>query len=121
MVSKNIDTLAQGEIWLFDADPTKGNEIGKKVRACLIISNNYWNKIKSGLVIVIPLTSVYRDISTHIRITPSEGGVTVDSYAICEQIRSISQERLIKKMGKIKDRSILEKIQKWLIDLLRID
>ena len=87
----------QGEIWLFDPDPTIGNEIGKKIRPCLIVSNNNWNKIRTGLVIIIPLTSVKKQISTHVQLDPPEGGLTVQSFALCEQIRSISKERLKKR------------------------
>jgi predicted site-specific integrase-resolvase len=63
----------------------------------LIVSSNSWNKIKSGLVIIIPLTSVYKDISTHVRIDPPEGGLNTASFALCEQITSISKERLKKR------------------------
>lgn len=69
---KNTKEPLQGEIWLFDPDPIRGNEIEKKVRPCLIISNNYWNKMKTGLVIVVPLTSVDKKISTHVRILPQK-------------------------------------------------
>lgn len=120
MVLKNSDSPLQGEIWLFDPDPIKGNEIGKKVRPCLIISNNHWNKTRSGLVIVIPITSVDKGISTHIKIIPPEGGVTLPSFAMCEQVRSISRERLVKRMGKLRDQNILEKVRGWLLDLTRI-
>lgn len=110
----------QGEIWLFDPDPTKGNEIGKKIRPCLIISNNEWNKIHTGLVIVIPLTSMKRGISTHVPIIPPEGGLTKESYALCEQIRSISRERLVKKTGSV-SKKILVEIYSWIYDLISLE
>jgi mRNA interferase MazF len=50
MVLKKNNPL-QGEIWLFDPDPVKGNEIGKKVRPALVVSNNLMNEGASGLVI----------------------------------------------------------------------
>jgi mRNA interferase MazF len=110
----------QGEIWLFDPDPTIGNEIGKKIRPCLIVSSNSWNKIRSGLVIVVPLTSVKKDIMTHIQINPPEGGLNVVSYALCEQIRSISKERLKKRIGLV-SRSTLGQIRSWILDLTKIE
>lgn len=110
----------QGEIWLFDPDPIKGNEIGKKVRPCLIISNNAWNRIPTGLVIVIPLTSVKKGISTHVRISPPEGGLTVESFALCEQIRSISKERLVKKTGLVSNK-ILQEVYSWISDLISLE
>jgi len=64
----------QGEIWLFDPDPVKGNEIGKKVRPALVVSNNLMNRGPSGLIIVVPITSKDKRIPSHIRINPPQGG-----------------------------------------------
>ncbi len=120
MVLKMNNPL-QGEIWLFHPDPTIGSEIGKKIRPCLIISSNNWNKIRSGLVIIIPLTSRNKDILTHVRIDPPEGGLNTVSYALCEQIRSISKERLKKRIGLIRSLPIMNEIRTWILDLTRID
>lgn len=118
MDSKNTKIQPkQGDIWLFDPDPIKGNEIGKKIRPCLVISNNTWNKIRTGLVIVIPITSVKKGISSHVLIPTSEGSLTVDSFALCEQIRSISLERLVKKKGTV-SKKILEEVYSWISDLI---
>lgn len=108
----------QGDIWLFDPDPVRGKEIGKKVRPALILSCNELNEGPSGLIIVVPLTSKNKLIPSHIKIEPPEGGLTIPSFAICEQIRSISKERLVKKLGKIKDISILREIHSWINDLI---
>lgn len=111
----------QGEIWLFDPDPTIGNEIDKKIRPCLIISSNEWNKIRSGLVIIVPLTSVNKNILTHVQIDPPEGGLSVTSYALCEQVRSMSKERLKTRLGKVQSPSLLKEIRSWILDLTRIE
>ena len=111
----------QGEIWLFDPDPVKGNEIGKKVRPALVVSNNLMNKGPSGLVIVVPITSKDKKIPSHIRIDPPQGGVNVPSFAVCEQVRSISKHRLVKRLGMIKSEAVLKEVSSWLSDLLWID
>lgn len=111
----------QNEVWLFDPEPTLGNEIGKKIRPCLIVSTNSWNKIRSGLTIIIPLTSIDKNIISHVRIDPPEGGLSTVSFAVCEQIRSISTERLKKRMGIIKSQTILSEIHTWILDLTRLD
>lgn len=112
--------LKQSEIWLFDPEPTKGRELGKKVRPCLIISNSLWNKIPTGLAIIVPLTSVKKGISTHVRIPAREGGLPEESYALCEQIRCVSKERLIKKLGTV-SRQTLEEVYSWILDLISLD
>lgn len=111
----------QGDIWLFDPDPVKGSEIGKKIRPCIIVSNNFMNSGPSGLIFIVPLTSVEKHIESHIKIDPPMGGVTVISFALPEQIRSISKQRLIKKLGKIDDFSILKAIRSWILDFTTLE
>ncbi|MBF5059143.1 type II toxin-antitoxin system PemK/MazF family toxin [Candidatus Neptunochlamydia vexilliferae] len=94
-------TPKQGEIWLFDPDPINGREVGTKVRPALIISADSFNEGLSALVIVVPMTSKDQGIFSHVRFDPPEGGIKVPSFAVCEQIRSISKNRLIKKMGMV--------------------
>jgi mRNA interferase MazF len=108
---------SQGDVWLFDPDPIKGTEIGKKIRPGIVISHDLLNKGHSGLILIVPLTSVRKGIPSHVQIDPPEGGVGVTSYALCEQIRSISKIRLVKKMGKIRSHSILKEIRSWILDL----
>ena len=112
---------SQGDVWLFDPDPVKGREIGKKIRPCLVISNNLINKGSSELLIIVPLTTVFKGIPSHIRIDPSEGKLDKLSFAICEQVRCISKERLIDKLGTIQSKPILKEIQSWIHDFIRLD
>lgn len=113
---------SQGDIWLFDPDPVKGKELGKKVRPCLIISNNLLNKGASGLVIVVPISSAFKGIPSHICIhPPEEGALDVTSYVLCEQIRCISKERLVKKLGSLQSGQILKDVHSWIADFIRID
>lgn len=111
--------LRQGEIWLFDPDPVIGNELGKKIRPCLIISNNLLNNGNSGLLIIIPISSIFKGISSHIHI-PKECGLKTISYVMCEQIRCISKERLVKKIGILESEHILKEIHSWIIDFIKI-
>ena len=111
----------QGEIWLFDPDPIKENEIGKKIRRGIIISHNLMNEGPSGLVFIVPLTIVYKGIESHVKIDPPIGGVSVQSFALCEQMRSISKIRLVKKLGKINSHALFNEIRSWLQDFTRLD
>lgn len=111
----------QGEIWLFDPDPTKGREIGKKVRLGLVISSDSFNKGLSELVIIVPMTSKDKGIFSHVRFDPPDGGITLPSFAVCEQIRSISKNRLIKKMGIVKNALKLREVHSWISDLIWIE
>lgn len=117
----NNSQPSQGDVWLFDPEPIKGNEIGKKIRPALIISHDLLNAGFSGLVFVVPLTSVYKGIASHVQIDPPEGGLSVKSYALCEQVRSISKVRLIKKIGKIKSHAIMKEVRSWILDFTHLE
>lgn len=108
----------QGEVWLFDPDPVKGREIGKKVRPALVVSSNLLNRGASGLVIVVPVTIRDKGIPSHVRILLLQGGVKVASFAVCEHIRSISKDRLMKRLGCIQSQKILGEVYSWLTDLI---
>lgn len=55
-------------------------------------------------------------MESHVKIDPPMGEVPVTSFALSEQLRSISKIRLVKKLGKISSNSILEEIRSWILD-----
>jgi mRNA interferase MazF len=113
--------ILRGDIWLFNPDPTKGREIGKKIRPALIISNDAFNNGPAGLLIILPLTTKDKKIPCHILITPKDGGVKEPCFAMCEQIRCISKERLVSKWGHVQKNAIMKQASEWLGSLLSLD
>jgi mRNA interferase MazF len=91
---------ARGDIWLADLNPIRGREqVG--MRPCLVVSVNLFNQSPAELVIVIPLTTRAKGIRTHVSLAPPEGGVREQSFIKCEDVRSISTERLTSRWGAI--------------------
>ena len=90
----------RGDIWLADLDPTRGREQAGR-RPVLIVSVAAFNQSKAGLAVVIPLTSTARGIPWHVCVTPPDGGLKNTSFLMCEAIRSISLERLLKRWGPV--------------------
>ena len=87
-------------------DPTLGTEI-KKTRPALILQNdvaNHW----SSITIVAAITSQFEDrlYPTEILVKAPEGGPTVDSVVLLNQIRSIDKLRLLKRLGSLKQASM---------------
>ena len=115
-----MSEILRGDVWLFNPDPVKGREIGKKLRPAIIISNDLFNNSGAELVIVIPLTTKAKGIPSHIRLLPSDGGVKEMSFAMCEQVRSVSKTRLITKWGCVRNKHVLLEIAEWLADLMEI-
>mgnify|MGYP002338717033 CR=1 FL=1 len=108
----------RGDIWYIDLNPTRGREQSGK-RPGLIISENSFNFGPAGLVVVLPITSKYKGIPLHVPIKPEASQLPQKSYTKCEDIRSISKERLISKVGSI-DNFVLSLVEDNLKILLGI-
>ena len=83
----------RGQIVKVDFGVGKGSE-QSLVRPAVIVSNNAHNKYSNTLV-VVPLTSKCKDFKrTHFSIHRNNNNLTGYSYALVEQIRCISAERV---------------------------
>jgi mRNA interferase MazF len=116
-----MNELLRGDIWLFDPDPIRGREIGKKLRPSLIVSNDTFNNGPAGLIIILPLTTKDKKIPCHVPIHPKDGGVKDHCFAMCEQIRCISKERLITKWGQMGNSEVMRQVAEWIGSLLSLD
>jgi mRNA-degrading endonuclease toxin of MazEF toxin-antitoxin module len=56
---------------------------------------------------VLPITSTYRGIPSHVPIASPEGSVKKSSYVLCEAVRSIAKERLVHRWGKVNASTML--------------
>ena len=84
----------RGEVWFVDLNPIRGHEQAGR-RPALIGSVDAFNRGKAGLVFIVPLTTRFRGLPTHVEVHPPAGGVREESWARCEDLRSISVERLV--------------------------
>lgn len=89
----NKNQLIRGAIWLIDLNPTKGREQAK-IRPCVIISTNSFNFGPSDLIVIMPITSRERKLWWLVEIKTSETDLKNTSYIICNQIRTISINRI---------------------------
>lgn len=85
--------IHRGEVWLVDP----------KKRPALVVSADEFNNCPAELVMVLPITSTDTGIPSHIRVDAPEGGVKKKSFIKCDQIRTISKKRLIKRWGRVSD------------------
>jgi mRNA interferase MazF len=89
-----------GEIWLVDLNPVRGHEQAGR-RPALIMSVDLFNSGPAELVVVLPMTTKNKGIPFHVEVDPPEGGVDEKSFIKCEDIRSVSKERLSANLGKV--------------------
>ena len=104
--------MQRGEIWLVNLDPTIGSEI-KKTRPAVIVSSDLIGILP--LKVVVPLTEWkdrYANAPWMVRIDPDDkNGLSKPSAADGLQIRSVSTQRLVKKMGTLSTIRIAQIVQ----------
>jgi mRNA interferase MazF len=100
----------RGEIWIVDLDPTRGAEI-KKQRTAVVMSCDGLAKLP--IHIIVPITGwqpSFASLAWFYNIVPtSKNGLSKESGADSLQLRSVSRERFIRKIG-ILDAEQLEEI-----------
>ena len=113
--------MKQSEIWLINLDPTVGSEI-KKTRPAVIVNDNSLGKLP--LKIIVPITDWkerYEIAPWMVYVKPDPlNNLSKESAADCFQIRSLSEERFIKKLGRISAKN-LDDIKDALAKVLTID
>jgi mRNA interferase MazF len=92
----------RGEIWLVDFGDPIGHEQGYR-RPAVVVSADRMNASRAGLTILVPLTRTRRDLPSHVEIEAQASGLQDASYAKCEDVKSVSRERLIHRIGRAHD------------------
>lgn len=105
-----MTTPSRGELWLVDLEPVIGHEQGLK-RPALVISDDMLNRGPSGLVTIVPITKTARNIPLHVKVARGQGGLQYDSWILCDQVRTISQDRLIKAYESV-DATVMANVEK---------
>lgn len=100
--------MLRGEIRVVDLEPGGGSE-ANKARPAVLVSNDRANttaaKLGSGVVTVVPLTSnVERVFPFQVFLPADESGLSRDSKAQAEQVRSVAVERLGAVIGRVPTR-----------------
>jgi len=106
---RSLPRPSLGEVWSVTFDPVLGHEQGG-IRPGLVISNDQFNRMPHTFCILIPLTRTNRGLVSHIPINPPEGGLHHLSFALCDQVKSLSVSRLHRRLGRV-DHATVERVQ----------
>jgi mRNA interferase MazF len=106
--------LAPGEVVWVTPDPTIGREQGGRRPALVIAGNDYLATVDT-LAIVVPITTVDRNWPNHIPIVGTD--LPERSWAMTEQVRTISRERIVTRAGST-DVATLREVRDWVRDFL---
>jgi mRNA interferase MazF len=73
-----------------------------------VLSADAINHGPSELVTIVPITTKGRNLRSFLRIDPPEGGLPQTSFIICDQVRTISVQRLTSRYGAVGAATLLE-------------
>lgn len=106
--------LRRGDVAWADFSPTRGREQAGSRAAVIVASNEYLASVPH-LVIAVPVTTVDRGWPHHARLRGAAVELPSPSWALTEQPRAISRERLSRSAGQV-DADCLAEIDQWLRD-----
>ena len=96
--------MLRGEVWLINLDPTVGSEI-RKTRPAVIVNDDSVGALP--LKVIVPITEWkerYAIAPWLVRIPPSpDSGLDKESAADTFQVRSVAQQRFVRRLGRLTD------------------
>lgn len=90
--------MKRGDVFLANLEPTQGAET-QKTRPVVIVSNDAANRA-AALVTVLPITSnVSHIFPFEVKLLATDTGLSKDSKAMAQQVRTLDQGRLAKSVA----------------------
>ena len=96
---KVIEKIQQYDIWLADLNPARG-PIPGKIRPVVIIQSNLFNNY-IDTTIVCPITSNIVEDINYLRVALIKEQVDKKSDILLDQLRTIENRKLIKKLSRL--------------------
>lgn len=90
-------------------DEVVGHEHGRS-RPCVVVQNDVGNRF-SSTTIIVPLTDaahVRKPSPIYALVRRGDGGAAKDSYALCDQIRTVDQRRFRRTYGTLLPETMAE-------------
>jgi mRNA interferase MazF len=114
-----LPRASRGELWLIDLGTPLGHEQGF-TRPAVVVSHDGLNRSAADLVIVVPVTRTRRALPGHVEIEADAGtGLSDVSYAQAEQIRAVTSNRLVRRLGAV-DIGTLTRVEQALRRMLAL-
>lgn len=105
--------VSPGQVWWAEMSPGAGREqVGR--RPVVVVSSQAHLDLVTTLAIVVPVTTTDRGWPNHVALSGVAG---VQGFAMTEQVRTISRERLVRCAGTV-SRSCLDEMRSWIVDFV---
>lgn len=119
--NKRPTNILRGEIWLAELTHTKHVRHGEQggFRPVLVVQNNIGNRYSPTIIGLCITSKSKKELPTHVTI-PRAYNDELDSIILCEQITTISKERLNRKIGTVSP-EIMEEVNRKMLFSLALD
>lgn len=108
--------LARGMIVWVDLDPARGREQAGR-RPALVVASDLFLEQANTLAIIVPASSVNRGWPNHVLLQGDNLELDKPTFAMTEQPRTISRERIVSVAGQV-DAETMRHVDQWLRDFL---
>lgn len=109
-------SLAEGDVWWATPSLTVRRENAGR-RPVVVVNGQEYHETVTTLVLAVPVTTTHRGWPNHVQLT-GEIHLELPSWAMTEQVRAISRDRLTRRIGGVDDAS-LRVMRTWILDYLR--
>lgn len=108
----------RGEVYDVDLGRPIGHEPALR-RPAVVVSVGILNNGPGGLVMVVPITSAAYGLRSHVEVEPGGSGLGHTSHARCDQLRTVSTERLVTRRGMLgpEEMSTIDRALRFVLDL----
>lgn len=110
--------LRRGEVVWVDLDPVRGREQAGR-RPALVIASDLFLDQADTLAIIVPATTIFRGWPNHILLRGEQLQLERPSYAMTEQPRTISRDRVVGAAGVV-NQATMREVDGWLRDFLAL-
>lgn len=113
-----MSDLHRGQVVWAELDPVRGREQAGR-RPVLVVASDLYLEQADTLAIVIPATTVERGWPNHVLLRGPHVGLTQDTFAMTEQPRTVTRDRLGQLIGVV-DPATMREVDGWLRDFLAL-
>jgi mRNA interferase MazF len=103
--------IRQGDVVWADPDPTRGSEQAKP-RPFAVVSVDQLNRSRVGISLVVPFTRTDFSNALHLEVDPPEAGLRERSFAMPEQLRTLTHERVTRRLGTLRPATLSELLRR---------
>ncbi|GAA3679421.1 mRNA interferase MazF [Yimella lutea] len=101
-----------------ELDPVRGREqFGR--RPALVIASDLYLEQADTFAIIVPATTVDRGWPNHILLRGAKVGLSKPTFAMTEQPRTVTRDRLAARIGVV-DSATMREVDGWLRDFLAL-